>query len=182
MSEAIEFGRILSGRTHAPLVYFLRVGDRVKIGTTTNLSERVKALSLTLSEVTHVIPGDAEMERTLHERWDRYRVHANREWFHASGSLAAFLRPETLRPDKPRRKRPQRRTTLARTVIHQGAPRYTLAGASRAGIVPMRPDALRQAKRRPGFPPAGEDGMWTAQELQDWHANRASTTPAAKTG
>ena len=55
------------------------------------------------------------------------------------------------------------------------APRYSLAAAAREGIVPMTADALRQAKRRPGFPEAGEDGMWTAEELQNWHANRPSS-------
>ena len=59
------------------------------------------------------------------------------------------------------------------------APRYSLAAAAREGIVPMTADALRQAKRRPGFPEPGEDGMWTAEELQNWHANRPSSGRAA---
>jgi hypothetical protein len=54
----------------------------------------------------------------------------------------------------------------------QEATRYTLAGAAREGIVPLSGDALRQAKRRPGFPPAGPDGKWTAGELQHWYRNR----------
>ncbi|MFE5809455.1 helicase HerA domain-containing protein [Streptomyces sp. NPDC056491] len=50
--------------------------------------------------------------------------------------------------------------------------RYTLAGASRDGIVPLSADALRQAKRRDPEFPAGEGGKWTAEELQKWHRNR----------
>lgn len=60
------------------------------------------------------------------------------------------------------------------------APRYSLAAAAREGIVPLTADALRQAKRRPGFPDAGEDGMWTAEELQEWHANRPSAGRATE--
>ncbi|MFF3617561.1 hypothetical protein [Streptomyces sp. NPDC002580] len=60
------------------------------------------------------------------------------------------------------------------------APRYSLAAAAREGIVPLSADALRQAKRRPGFPDAGDDGMWTAKELQEWHANRPSAGRATE--
>jgi hypothetical protein len=60
------------------------------------------------------------------------------------------------------------------------ATRYTLAAAAREEIVPLSADALRQAKRRdPEFPGAGEDGKWTAEELQRWFRNRPSTTAAA---
>ncbi|WP_371634520.1 hypothetical protein OG693_39920 [Streptomyces sp. NBC_01259] len=57
------------------------------------------------------------------------------------------------------------------------APRFSLAAAAREGIVPMTADALRQAKRRAGFPAPGEDGKWAPEELQDWFQNR----PSAKT-
>ncbi|MDX2683692.1 hypothetical protein [Streptomyces soliscabiei] len=60
------------------------------------------------------------------------------------------------------------------------APRYTLAAAAREGIVPLSADALRQAKRRPGFPPAGEDGKWSAEELREWFANRPSAKAAGE--
>lgn len=52
------------------------------------------------------------------------------------------------------------------------APRYTLAAAAREGVVPMSADALRQAKRRDPEFPAGENGRWTAEELQTWYRNR----------
>jgi len=47
-------------------------------------------------------------------------------------------------------------------------PRYSLAAASREGIVPMTADALRQAKRRDDSFPAGIDGKFTADELTAW--------------
>lgn len=58
--------------------------------------------------------------------------------------------------------------------------RYTLAEAAREEIVPMKADALRQAKRRdPEFPNPGDDGKWTAEELRRWFRNRPSKTAAA---
>lgn len=60
------------------------------------------------------------------------------------------------------------------------APRYTLAAAAREEIVPLSADALRQAKRRdPEFPAAGDDGKWTAEELQRWFRNRPGNNAAA---
>lgn len=58
------------------------------------------------------------------------------------------------------------------TLIKGG--RMSLAEAAREGVVPMKADALRQAKRRdPNFP-EGEDGRWTAEELQTWYHNRSA--------
>lgn len=50
--------------------------------------------------------------------------------------------------------------------------RYNLASAAREGIVPLSAEALRQAKRRPGFPEAGPDGKWSAADLQGWLESR----------
>lgn len=187
--EKIELARVLAGKSHAPLVYFLRIGDRVKIGTSTNLAVRVNSLSVSLTDVTHVVPGGVETERALHARWEKYRVHENREWFHVRGSLAAFLRPEVLRqvkrrPASPRVPRPRpgpRPGPPVKVQPPQTPSGYTLAGAAREGIVPMTPDALRQAKRRDPDFPAGNDGRWTADELSRWYRNRPSTQ-AGKTG
>lgn len=60
------------------------------------------------------------------------------------------------------------------SLVKAPEPRYSLAAAAREGIVPMTADALRQAKRRPGFPPAGPDGKWSADELRAWHRERRS--------
>jgi hypothetical protein len=56
----------------------------------------------------------------------------------------------------------------------KGEKTMSLAEASRLGIVPMKPDALRQAKRRDPEFPAGDEGRWTAAELQRWFRNRPS--------
>ena len=54
----IELGRILAGENHAPVVYFARIADKVKIGTTTNLKQRMRSFYLDLSDVLVVVPGD----------------------------------------------------------------------------------------------------------------------------
>lgn len=59
------------------------------------------------------------------------------------------------------------------TLVKAVERRYSLAEAAREGIVPMKADALRQAKRRGGFP-AGDGGTWTAAELQEWYASRSA--------
>ena len=57
LMEAIELARILAGLDHSPVVYFIRIGDRVKIGTTTRLALRVQSLTLSLEDVAMLIPG-----------------------------------------------------------------------------------------------------------------------------
>lgn len=70
----------------------------------------------------------------------------------------------------------ERDVTPDLTLIKGG--RVSLAQAARDGIVPMTPDALRQAKRRdPGFP-EGVNGKWTAEELTDWYAGRSVKSTA----
>ncbi len=68
------------------VVYFLRRSDgAVKIGTTTNLVSRVKALETACGPlaVLHVEPGGYELERAYHRRFDAERVHG--EWFACAG-------------------------------------------------------------------------------------------------
>ncbi|MGH7732702.1 MAG: pRL2-11, partial [Gemmatimonadales bacterium] len=61
--------------------------------------------------------------------------------------------------------------------------RYTLAEACREGIIPMKPDALRAAKKRDTekgeFPP-GDNGRWTAEELTRWFRNRPGTVASGE--
>lgn len=56
-------------------------------------------------------------------------------------------------------------------VVIQGG-RMSLAEAARQGVVPMKADALRQAKRRDPEFPAGVEGKYTAEELERWFRNR----------
>lgn len=65
---------------HADVVYFILNGNRVKIGTTTNLRNRVRALSLTPGHVIAVVPGGRSEEADLHTALSRLRV-GRTEWF-----------------------------------------------------------------------------------------------------
>lgn len=70
----------------------------------------------------------------------------------------------------------QRDVTRPLTLVKAPEPTHTLAEAAREGIVPMKADALRQAKRRDPEFPAGADGRWSASELERWYRNRPRKT------
>ena len=59
------------------VIYFIRFGDRVKIGYTTKLERRLKQLPH--DEVLAVVPGSRDDERALHARFAAFRVTG--EWF-----------------------------------------------------------------------------------------------------
>lgn len=73
----------------AQVVYFLRRGDLLKIGTTRNLARRVQSFQHTLDDVVATLPGDERLERVWHLRFShlRDRDAAGREWFRATGEL-----------------------------------------------------------------------------------------------
>lgn len=81
--------RIPKGR-HTPVVYFLRNGDRIKIGTTTDLRARVRRLSLRMDDLALVIPGDRAVERKMHQTFRGLRV-GNTEWFRSAEPLTSFI-------------------------------------------------------------------------------------------
>ena len=64
------------------VVYFVAGGAHIKIGTSTNFKSRLASLQTsTVEELTLIgtIPGDAELERQIHARLERYRKRG--EWF-----------------------------------------------------------------------------------------------------
>lgn len=81
---------------HRPLVYFIRNGDRVKIGYTTNLRGRVSALSLRPDDICLLVHGSRPVEQALHKRFAEQRV-GNTEWFHNTGGVAEYIVIETAR-------------------------------------------------------------------------------------
>jgi hypothetical protein len=179
ITDGIEIGRIFAGHNHSPLVYFIRIGNRVKIGTTTNLRRRVNDLSLTLGEVAKVVPGGADVEKVFHERFRAYRIHHNREWFDARGPLAVFLSDSfvdrgaasvnrAVRPS-PQAAQPNPRSEIAL----EPRPGITVAEACRIGLLPASADAVRQAlsrARRANLPAPKllPKGGYNAAELAEW--------------
>lgn len=69
-------------------VYFVRVGERIKIGVSRNAISRVQEIAGHLPYgISHVliVPGTRQDERRLHERFRRYRTRG--EWFRACAAL-----------------------------------------------------------------------------------------------
>lgn len=79
---------------HAPAVYFLRNGSRVKIGTTTNLRQRVRRLALRDDSIALILHGGSDVERALHQKFAELRV-GNTEWFHGAKTLNDFIAAQT---------------------------------------------------------------------------------------
>lgn len=68
-----------------PVVYYIRWGDRIKIGFTTRLSERLR--NLYHDEVIAVEPGSMALERKRHAQFAGSLIDGQREWFTDSAAL-----------------------------------------------------------------------------------------------
>lgn len=118
-AKAAETRRLTAQR--AGYVYYVEVGDRIKIGFTENVANRMRAYPPT-STLLAAHPGTPAMEKEMHSK---FRVHLaeGREWFKHSPELTAHIEavakqfPLELRftPNKPTRPAP-RGKTLARRV------------------------------------------------------------------
>lgn len=159
----VELGRILAGKTHAPVVYFARVGDNVKIGTTTNLKGRMQSLYLSLEDVLVVVPGGKDVEAAYHKQFAEIRVQGpgRRELFRRGGQLQRFLDPPwRWSPDVPEPEKPL----------------LTLRQACEDGVLGSGLIAARKATQRPGFPEiAGWDGssaLYRWADLAEWQGSK----------
>jgi hypothetical protein len=95
------------GDTSGEVVYFLRAGDAIKIGYTTNLAARQRSLETASAvplELLASIPANRSEEARLHQEWSH--LHIRGEWFRADEELLHYIRmlagelaPE---PDDPR--------------------------------------------------------------------------------
>ena len=96
--STIPLSRILAGKRHAPVVYFARVGEGVKIGTTTNLKSRMQSFYVRLENVVAVIPGGRATEAAYHRLFADLRIEdgARRELFRLDGQLKHFLSSQTV--------------------------------------------------------------------------------------
>ncbi|RYJ26454.1 hypothetical protein CU044_3747 [Streptomyces sp. L-9-10] len=88
--ELVDDIAALLGGAHAPVVYFIRNGSRVKIGTSQNLKRRLAALTLRPADVLRAVHGDQRTERELHQKYADQRA-GNTEWFDLTGQLANDL-------------------------------------------------------------------------------------------
>ena len=81
--------------TDGEVVYFLRAGDAIKIGYTTNLAARKRALETASAvplELLASIPGDRSEEARLHREW--WHLHIRGEWFRADEELLRCIREQ----------------------------------------------------------------------------------------
>lgn len=78
------------------VVYYVRIGDHVKIGTSTNLKMRLSQLRLDADAVLATEPGSYELERQRHREFDAERI-GRREDFNPSRRLLAHI--ETVRAE-----------------------------------------------------------------------------------
>ncbi|MFD0902346.1 GIY-YIG nuclease family protein [Actinomadura sediminis] len=74
-------------RAQSPLVYYMRLGDLVKIGWTTNLKSRREAINP--QEVMATEPGNDKVERQRHKQFADLRVHG--EWFRLESPLTEWI-------------------------------------------------------------------------------------------
>lgn len=93
-APAVEW-KIPAGK-HAPLVYFMRNGNRMKIGTTTELKRRIRTLALRPTNVALLVAGDQRRERQFHKQFAEHRIGGT-EWFAYEGSLADYVQAEAHR-------------------------------------------------------------------------------------
>lgn len=84
---------------HTPLVYFIRNGNRMKIGTTTELKRRIRTLALRPENVALLVAGDHRREREYHQQFAEHRI-GKTEWFAYEGTLAAYVHDQADRITK----------------------------------------------------------------------------------
>lgn len=73
-------------------IYFVRLGDKVKIGFSVNVKDRLESLQAGSPEdleLLRIVQGDEESEYRYHKAFAEHRY--KREWFWLRGELAAWL-------------------------------------------------------------------------------------------
>lgn len=90
IEDVLDRAKRMKNRKHR--VYFLASGERVKIGVTTNVNNRVRAISSMSPdrlEIAFIIPGDRTSEKLLHGLFAPDRLHG--EWFKFSDDIREFI-------------------------------------------------------------------------------------------
>lgn len=100
MAEAVEIRRADEARKAKSIVYFVRREGLIKIGTTSHLANRLKAMSrggqmppgMTVGpvELLATTPGGRDVEARLHRQFDADRIHGT-EWFQTTPRLLRLI-------------------------------------------------------------------------------------------
>lgn len=83
--ELANVGRKPKPRKFPPVVYFIQWGDRIKIGTSENIRERL--VHLYHDEVLALEPGDRAQERRRHNQFASHKIKKYNEWFEAAPEI-----------------------------------------------------------------------------------------------
>jgi Meiotically up-regulated gene 113 len=172
--RGIELGRILTGRLHEPVVYFVRFGtDTVKIGTSTRLLNRVNSLYLRMADVFLVLPGGEAVERAFHERFAAHRIQESnrRELFSLPAVLDELQLMGLYSPAAEPATDPQVREPLPAPHV------VTIGEAVAERISGPTVEAVRKALRRSAVRPAPVGRRGNADEYDrvawcDWEEAR----------
>lgn len=87
-------------KRHASLVYFARNGDRVKIGFSTQITTRLRALSLRRESVMLLLPGGRDLEGALHAKFAALGTGES-EWFRQAPEILDFIASKNPAADLP---------------------------------------------------------------------------------
>lgn len=68
-------------------IYFVQFGDRIKIGFTTNMKQRMKVIPK--DQILATTPGSLGVERRIHNRFAHLRITG--EWFRADKELLDYV-------------------------------------------------------------------------------------------
>ncbi|MFD5663431.1 GIY-YIG nuclease family protein [Streptomyces anthocyanicus] len=126
ISDRLEVSSLLSVGGHEPIVYFIRHGDRIKIGTTRNLRGRIAALSLRNDDALLALRGGDAFEGSLHRHFAHLRS-GDTEWFRAAADLLEFIARMSAKPSTPGTlqatvRRPDRRREVVLQIVKQAGP------------------------------------------------------------
>lgn len=157
----------LRSGTHAPIVYFIANGGRVKIGYTTNLSGRLAALSLRFDGVLLALDGGPELERALHARFARFR-DSGTEWFELAPEVIRFITTKSAAAPRRSTRQPQHRSgsTLAGPMEAEIAQLTRLMG-ERGGPAAVSLNDARRLLNRPKATAAKRLAAARARYLND---------------
>lgn len=75
----------LAGDVEGSWVYYIRVGDQIKIGVSIDPLKRAQSLSLTAAHIVATEPGTSLLEAKRHSEFRALHIHG--EWFRAEGRL-----------------------------------------------------------------------------------------------
>lgn len=86
---ALERGEKIVGLTPRTHVYFLRVGDLIKIGYSGHVYQRLRDYPPN-TEILGIFPGTKKVEADLHGRF-RYALRKGREWYRPAQEILDYI-------------------------------------------------------------------------------------------